>query len=392
MSAFRIAFVHEDRDYMERICLLLRGIRTLVPEVKAYTTGQAFLMEIPENRQYDMVLLGREMLPLLLQTIHTDRRCAWVLLEDEDGWDAAESKTGMFQQGLWHVGKYQESKAFLEHIEAILAAVPGEKPSFVSNPSLLVTVFSAGGGAGCSIVSYSLGRCLSSLGYRVLYLSLDAVQIGYDIRGTDPEKDSFERIGYHLKFRRPLTWSSLEKELEILPFGMKRFPVSRLFRSQNEMGKGELSRLLWLAKRTASLDFLIADIGCHWDERRLFLLQIAEAGILVQQDDLSHQMRTRRLEEELSRIVDLHCQTPVGSNFHMYRVLNHPWPDTRRENFGLRENSSRYDIELPNLQDLWGKVMAQQECLPVNPDSAMRWMLQPLARKLICLKEKREIN
>lgn len=393
MSVVRIAFIHHEKVYLERMCAILRELRVIRPEVKGYTAIDSFLTDIKAVSGSgifpDMIIAEQSAAEIIMHAVSQNKGIKLIILDETN---KAQSCGGFIKpdsNGYWLVDKYQKVEQLAQLLIDILYELPDsvdrrtENGSIISRNTPITSFISCSGGTGCSLISSCICRMLAEKGCAVLFLCMEAICIDYihesmDVTDIDLR---YDKILYQIKTKEIGSWDRININLGKYSFGrgavngyIKYLPRPRFARSAAEFSKGDISRLLWMAESKGEFDHIIFDLGCISDDRKYIVYDSSDNLILVLTPDPAEVLKHMQLSTD-------------DINEKMYKVLNNRYYGYKIRNKCGTDYNFGFIATIPYINDIWKmnddlKTPYSLDNLLLRKDRPLAIALKPLVEKI----------
>lgn len=202
--------------------------------------------------------------------------------------------------------KYSSIRSIIDKIDSKLLK---DRQNTGKMSTKIVSVYSPAGGCGKTTISLGLAMQLGIKGYKVLYISTEAIQ---DYQEILDEHDCMpEQIGY-------LCNNQLERAAEEMLKYVKRsefeyFPAFKRMAPAYGVKTEHLLKIASYIKNKNIYDYIVVELSCEVEEQKLNFIYQSEGVVLVMKQD---EMIVRKLEKFLSNIVEWKGQSVIVCNFY----------------------------------------------------------------------------
>ncbi|GIP32674.1 AAA family ATPase [Paenibacillus sp. J2TS4] len=280
MEKWLIAILDDDQMYVN---ILLNYVRT--SEYRSKVIVKSFtepgMLEQADD-SFDLILINPELSASgLPSTIPVAKLVDEITVPDDSALE---------------VYRYQPLNQLFSRLIAYMLdkPAPGRLTGNENGRTRVLSVYSAVGGCGKTVLAANLATMLAFRGAKVFYLSLEAARSA-PIFPTDREKRPFERLLYYLQADSPYARSKLEQYKSIDPESKVEYvdPCESL-QEMEEMTEEDARKLLSLL-RQSDYDYVIVDCDSERHARIWAALAASDRILWLVEDDLNHLTKTKAI-------------------------------------------------------------------------------------------------
>jgi cellulose biosynthesis protein BcsQ len=273
-----LVILDEDRAYLEMISNYIHDSSYHVKiQIKTFTQRSALDAYLEASSKFDLLAIQSDMFDSILKSF-TQGSCVVLL---------GESKSDLMEPDTIFLNKYQPLNLLLDRMLSIYAD-HYTKAFQVSQPTQVISVYSAVGGSGKTIVAANLAKLLAFLDYKVFYLNLELLP-SVSMFPARENKQNFAQFLYFVQILAEQLSSKLEslKQYDSMT-KVHYFEPPMNPADMEEMSGNALETLLLTLTLHGEYDFIIIDLDHALHERIIRALSLSHQIIWLVLDDLNN--------------------------------------------------------------------------------------------------------
>lgn len=274
----------------------------------------------------------------------------YLLVEDEniaDGQEKAGNKNIIY--------KYSSIRVIIDKIDSRLLQ---NRQSTTNMNTKLVSVYSPAGGCGKTTVSVGLANQLGMKGYKVLYLSTEALQDYQTI--LDDTEYMPEQAGYQCGMQAERAVEEMLKYIKKSEF--EYFPAWKRMLPAYGIGTEHLLNIAAHIQKKNIYDYIVVELSCEIQEKKLNFLYQSDRVVLVTRQD---KKTVEKLKRFMANIVEWKGLGVIVCNFYEKEQMDFLAENQGKLKYAVCEHIEKMDTE-PELQIMANMHILEKTAMAVS--------------------------
>lgn len=274
----------------------------------------------------------------------------YLLVEDENIADRQE-KAG--NQSI--VYKYSSIRVIIDKIDSRLLQ---NRENTTNMNTQIISVYSPTGGCGKTTVSVGLANQLGMKGYKVLYLSTEALQ---DYQMLLEEREYMpEQAGYQCGMQAERAAEEMLKHVKKSEF--EYFPAWKRMLPAYGINIGHLLNIATYIQKKNIYDYIVVELSCEIQEAKLNFLYQSDRVVLVTKQD---KKAVEKLKQFMANIVEWKGLGVIVCNFYDRTQADFLAQNQGKLKYAVCEHIEKMNAE-PKLQTMAGTHILEKTALAVS--------------------------